>query len=201
MEHWTGLVPAGAWLDGEAGSGAAPYVPAVDADGRLMRLAADDTLVREAHRVADAWNRLRQLDDMKHEKIRIVEVPSAAPAATAPAAATAAAGAPAEGAATAAPATDAGAVTPAAEPERNPDEPYIETWRCTTCNECTGINARMFAYNENRQAFIKDITAGNFRDLVNAAESCQVAIIHPGKPRDPKEAGLDELLERAQPFL
>lgn len=63
------------------------------------------------------------------------------------------------------------------------------------------MNARMFAYNENRQAYIKDITAGTYRDLINAAESCQVAIIHPGKPRDPQEAGLDELLERAQPFL
>ena len=42
--------------------------------------------------------------------------------------------------------------------------------------------------------------SGTYRDLVNAAESCQVAIIHPGKPRDPGEPGLDELLERAQPF-
>ena len=36
--------------------------------------------------------------------------------------------------------------------------------------------------------------------LVEAAESCQVAIIHPGKPRDPNEAGLTELLARAEPF-
>jgi len=27
-----------------------------------------------------------------------------------------------------------------------------------------------------------------------------VAIIHPGRPRDPDEPGLDELLERALPF-
>ena len=208
IAHWTGLVPADAWLDEQKADGAAPFVPAVDANARLMRLAVDDTLVREAHRVAEAWNRLRQLDDMKHEKIRFVEVPPAsapsAPSMTAgaeasPGAAPAAAAAAAPVAA--APAVEGVAATPAAEPERTPDEPYIETWRCTTCNECTGVNARMFAYNENRQAYIKDITAGTYRDLVNAAESCQVAIIHPGKPRDPREAGLDELMERAQSFL
>ena len=54
----------------------------------------------------------------------------------------------------------------------------------------------MFAYNENKQAYIKDITAGTYRELVEAAESCQVAIIHPGAPRDPNEPGLDELLAR-----
>jgi len=37
--------------------------------------------------------------------------------------------------------------------------------------------------------------------LVEAAESCQVAVIHPGKPRDPNEPGVEELLERAKPFL
>ena len=35
---------------------------------------------------------------------------------------------------------------------------------------------------------------------VQAAEACQVAIIHPGKPRDPNEPGLEELLARAEPF-
>jgi hypothetical protein len=37
--------------------------------------------------------------------------------------------------------------------------------------------------------------------MVEAAESCQVAIIHPGKPWNDKEPGLAELVERAQPFL
>jgi hypothetical protein len=43
--------------------------------------------------------------------------------------------------------------------------------------------------------------AGTYRQLVEAAESCQVSIIHPGKPRNPNEPGLDELLKRAEPFL
>ena len=59
----------------------------------------------------------------------------------------------------------------------------------------------MFAYNENKQAYIKDLKAGTYRQMIEAAESCQLGIIHPGKPVNPKEAGLDELLERAKPFL
>ena len=58
----------------------------------------------------------------------------------------------------------------------------------------------MFAYDGNKQAHIKDPSAGTYRQLVEAAESCQVAIIHPGKPRDPNEPGLDELLKRAEAF-
>jgi ferredoxin len=87
---------------------------------------------------------------------------------------------------------------PAAAPPS--DEAWIETARCPSCNECQTINDKMFGYNENKQAFIKDITAGTYRQLVEAAEVCQVAIIHPGKPRNPNEPGLDELIKRAEPF-
>ena len=87
------------------------------------------------------------------------------------------------------------------EPEHSPDEAWIETIRCSSCNECTQINDKMFAYNDNQQAYIKDLKAGTFRQLVEAAESCQLSIIHPGKPWDPKEPGLEELVQRAQPFI
>ncbi|MHA1544766.1 MAG: hypothetical protein ACTSU8_06480, partial [Alphaproteobacteria bacterium] len=81
-----------------------------------------------------------------------------------------------------------------------PGEPYIETPRCTTCNECTEINNKMFVYNENMQAYIADPDAGSYRQMIEAAESCQVCIIHPGKPRDPNESNLDELIARAESF-
>ena len=107
-------------------------------------------------------------------------------------------------AAAAAPAVPAPAATPAAAPEleekRSPDEAYIETARCTTCNECTQINDKMFAYNENKQAYIANPDAGTYAQLVEAAETCQVAIIHPGKPRNPAEPGLADLLKRAEAF-
>ena len=89
----------------------------------------------------------------------------------------------------------------AAEPEPASDDPYIETPRCTSCNECTNLNNRLFGYDANKQAYIADVNAGTYRELVEAAESCQVSIIHPGKPRNPNEPGLDELLKRAAPFM
>jgi hypothetical protein len=58
----------------------------------------------------------------------------------------------------------------------------------------------MFAYDEDKRAFIADPDAGTYREVVAAAETCQVAIIHPGKPRNPDEPGLEELMERAEPF-
>jgi hypothetical protein len=112
----------------------------------------------------------------------------------------AAAEAPAEAAPAAAP-QDAAPAAEAAAAAPPSDEAWIETVRCSSCNECRNINDRLFGYNDNKQAFIKDIDAGTYRELVEAAEACQVAIIHPGKPRNPNEPGLEGLLERAKPFL
>ncbi len=58
----------------------------------------------------------------------------------------------------------------------------------------------MFTYNENKQASIADLSAGTFKELVEAAEVCQVAIIHPGKPKNPDEPGLEDLIKRAEDF-
>ena len=106
-------------------------------------------------------------------------------------------------AAQAAPATAAGPAPVAelaAAPEKGADEAYIETPRCTTCEECVQVNNKMFLYDANKQAYIADINAGTYRQLVEAAEACQVSIIHPGKPRNPDEPGLQELIERAEAF-
>jgi len=88
--------------------------------------------------------------------------------------------------------------SPAAE--SHGDEPYIESARCTSCNECIQVNGKLFAYDENKQAYIVDPDAGTFRQLVEAAEGCQVSVIHPGKPRNLKEPGLEDLIKRAEPF-
>ena len=79
-------------------------------------------------------------------------------------------------------------------------EPYIDSDRCTTCNECTNLNRKMFAYNANKQAYIKDPKAGTFAQLVQAAEKCPVVAIHPGTPLNPKEKDLEKWLKRAQAF-
>ena len=79
-------------------------------------------------------------------------------------------------------------------------DPYIETERCTSCNECTNVNKKMFAYNADKQAYIKDARSGTFAQLVQAAEKCPVGAIHPGTPLNPKEKDLEKWLERARAF-
>ena len=91
---------------------------------------------------------------------------------------------------------------PAAE-EEDEDfvrEPWIESIRCTSCDDCINLNNKMFAYNEDGQAYIKDPRAGTFRELVMAAEKCAPSVIHPGDPLDPNEKDLDKLVERAEKF-
>ena len=79
-------------------------------------------------------------------------------------------------------------------------EPYIDAPLCTTCNECTNINPRLFQYNANKQAFIADAAAGTFAELVKAAELCPARCIHPGKPRSDDSTATPELIERASKF-
>jgi len=202
------MVPAHEWLDDppqDAASGV-PYVLAVDDGDLLCRLVVDDRLMRSAIRCREDWHRLQEFggihdsraqrlvarerqawEEQRQREMQATPAPAAVPqsASARPALA---------------PAASAPAVVDAAEPVRNPDEPYIETIRCSTCNECTLLNPRMFAYNENKQAYIADVKAGTYAQLVQAAESCQVSVIHPGKPWDMTEPGLDELIERAKPF-
>ena len=92
------------------------------------------------------------------------------------------------------------AVEEEAEEELSFDEPWLDTAMCTTCDDCMGINKMMFAYNDDKQAIIRDPKAGPYADLVAAAEICPAKCIHPGKPLDPNEPGLDDLIARAAPF-
>ncbi|NNF40760.1 MAG: ferredoxin, partial [Woeseiaceae bacterium] len=87
-----------------------------------------------------------------------------------------------------------------AEEELSFDEPWLDTAMCTTCDDCMGINKMMFVYNDNKQAILRDPSAGPYADLVAAAEICPAKCIHPGKPMDPNEPGLEDLIARAAPF-
>jgi hypothetical protein len=183
-----------------------PCLLMVDGDNRLQKVIVNDTLVREARRCIEAWRSLQELGGIhnshaatlvEQERKIWAEQAQALAAAAAPQL-KAAVAAPAE--VPAAPAAAAPSVAEAA-PERSPDEAYIETSRCTSCNECTQINDKMFGYDANKQASIINPDAGTYRQLVEAAENCQISIIHPGKPRNPNEPGLEELMKRAEPFL
>jgi ferredoxin len=203
------MMPADEWLarDPKSVSDAIPYVLAVDTDDKLQRVIVDARLMQSVERCRTFWHRLQEQGGIHNshadillarEKVKWEEAKAkelgdlkAAP----PVAATASAEVP-----PAAPeAAAAGTAEPAA-PDRNPDVAWIETSRCPSCNECQTINDKMFVYNANKQAYITDVKLGTYRQLVEAAETCQVAIIHPGKPWNPDEPGLEELMTRAEPF-
>ena len=67
--------------------------------------------------------------------------------------------------------------------------PWIDTVNCTACDECIQINAKIFEYDADKKAVIKDAEAGPYKDLVKAAERCTARVIHPGLPRDRSQKG------------
>lgn len=183
-----------------------PSVLMVDSQHRLQKVIVDHALLEQASRCRDLWHSLQELGGIHNshaEQLLAREQKTweqrarseAEAAAAAPAAAAATAAQPA-----AAPPQPAPAQAAPEASQRDPDAAYIETERCSSCNECTQLNNRLFAYNDDQQAYIADIDAGSYAQLVEAAENCQVAVIHPGKPRNPHEPGLEELLKRAAAF-
>jgi hypothetical protein len=212
--NWNGsMIPVDQCLSRER-RGVPDTVPSllmVNEDNVLQKVIVDERLIREARRCREMWHSLQELGGVhnSHAENLLAREKKAweerarreaeARAESHADAATVAAIAVSTGAEQSAVVSPASVAAPA-EPERSPDEAYIETARCSTCNECTTINGKMFSYNANKQAYIADVTAGTYAQLVEAAESCQVSIIHPGRPRNPSEPGLERLLERAAAF-
>jgi hypothetical protein len=213
-DEWhDGMVPLGRFLErqDEDSRARSPYVLLADENNVARRALVDDALIDAARRCRQMWRSFQELGgiDNSHakrllererklwdqEKEREFEELGGR------------LGQPAEASTAVADAVPSQAASEVADevPEQpelpSSEEPYIETPRCTTCNECTELNNKMFAYDENMQAYIADPDAGPYRDLVEAAESCQVCILHPGKPRNPNEPNLDELTRRAEPFI
>ncbi|HET7670237.1 MAG TPA: hypothetical protein VFK84_07505, partial [Burkholderiales bacterium] len=121
-----------------------PSLRMVDSDNRLKRVIVSEPLVRESDKCLAAWRALQA------RVTPVAPAPQPQPVAEVPK--------PVEAppaAEKAAPATDA---------------PYIETPRCTTCEECVKINNRLFVYNADKQASIADPKLGTYKELVEAAE-------------------------------
>jgi len=179
-----------------------PCVRMIDERDRLHTVLVDEQMMRRARRSREMWHSLQELGGVHNSHAnRLLERERAAWEASHAAASALPAPVPAAMEAQAATRSLLAEAVPepeAAAPSR--DDAYIETLRCSTCNECTQLNPKMFAYDANKQAYIADLKAGTYAQLVEAAESCQVSVIHPGKPQNPNEPGLAELLVRAEPF-
>ena len=89
-----------------------------------------------------------------------------------------------------------------AEEELSFDEPWLDTAMCTTCDDCMGINKMMFTF-----------TTTTSRRLSSDPEGRQLSPISWRRPKsvppsaftranrsNPNEAGLEELMARAEPF-
>lgn len=207
------MVPLAEFLemDADAREGKFPYIWAVDKNKQLMRLLVAKPIVDSCEERQDFWIMLKALAGVDHkpepvedltQKIRtevvqniaaglmqlaggngkglaaLVEMPAAAPVAEAVAAGEAAP-----------PATDGEYMAP-----------WLETENCTACDECVNLNPKMFAYNENKKAYIKDANAGPYSDLVKAAEKCTAMVIHPGLPADRAEKDIDKWIARGKKF-
>jgi ferredoxin len=184
-----------------------PYIMMVDDQNAMRRVIVDEKMMIAAEHCLRQWHSLQELGGLhnSHAKALVERERTAWSAAQAALDAARSVAAPAVAAATAA--APAAASAPAAsqapaaeEPERADGEAYIDTGRCSSCDECTTINPKMFAYDNNRQAYIVDVKLGTFRQLVEAAEGCALSIIHPGVPVNKDEPGLEDLIERAAPF-
>jgi pyruvate-ferredoxin/flavodoxin oxidoreductase len=94
------------------------------------------------------------------------------------------------------------ATAPAATSQEAADymAPWIDTDDCTACDECTQLNSKIFVYNDEKKAVIKDPDGGPYRDLVKAAEKCTARVIHPGLPRDRSDKDADKWIERAKTY-
>jgi len=139
---------------------------------------------------------------MRNLALRLTGMSVVAPAIAAPAP-TVQSPAPPQAVATApAPAPPKPAASPKLEPAAAPvsELPWIEEKLCTTCDECTNINKKIFAYNGNKKAYILNPKGGPYRDIVRAAEKCSSGAIHPGLPQDPNEKDLEKLIKRAERF-
>jgi pyruvate-ferredoxin/flavodoxin oxidoreductase len=225
-----GMLPLVEFLACDAADreGRTPYIWTVDKRQRLSRLLVDSTMVAACEDRRDFWLTLLEISRALEEAtppapdteaVRREVIANIADglmqlaggtteglgalAAELAAGGGEAAATPAEAPAAAA-TEEPEAATATAEPVAQPGEgymaPWIDTEECTACDECTNLNDRIFAYNPQKKAYIKDPDGGPYRDLVRAAEKCTARIIHPGLPRDRGDADILKWIKRGEKY-
>lgn len=184
-----------------------PYIWAVDKKQQLSRVLVAKRIVESCEERRDFWIMLRDLAGVRPEapqeedlegKIRTEVIGKIAKGLMKMAAGDG------EGdfdlaVDTAAPATE---TATAEAPAQTGDymAPWLETEECTACDECIKINPKMFEYNADKKAYIKDPKAGTYQDLVKAAEKCTARVIHPGLPADRSEKDIEKWIQRGEKF-
>jgi pyruvate-ferredoxin/flavodoxin oxidoreductase len=78
--------------------------------------------------------------------------------------------------------------------------PWLETEECTSCDECTDLNDKIFAYNKDKKAYFLNPAGGPYQDIVKAAEKCTARVIHPGLPADRAAKDIDKWIKRGEKY-
>ncbi len=200
-------------LDEDDREGVFPYVWMVDKKGQLMRLLVAQPIVASCEDRREFWTMLRSLagedrpstdslvEDVRQDVVSKImsgllqiatgsdEGLAALASASSPMATS---GAP-----------SAAGTAPSAAPAAASGDylaPWIDTANCTACDECTQLNSKIFEYNADKKAVIKNAEAGPYKDLVKAAEQCTARVIHPGLPRNRSEKDIDKWIKRGEKY-
>ena len=189
-----------------------PYIWSVDRKHQLTRLLVDRTMVESSADRRDFWTLLRALAGVGQQEVSRETIETEVRqevAATIAAELLRLAGGTAKGpGALASPTTPdtAGGEVGGAPPSVGAAEsegrlaPWIDTDQCTACGDCIEINPKIFAYNQQEKAYLKDPAGGPYKDIVRAAERCTARIIHPGVPSDRDAKDIDKWIARGQKF-
>ena len=216
------MVPVSEYLelDEDDREGKVPYVWALDAKQALSRLLVADSMIASAAERLQFWKMLKDLgvseeapvaDESSIEsRVRQEVVQKIASGLMGLVGSGDAAGLAAvldsqevatpQGGASA-PVTAGADAAPAAEAASGDYmAPWIDTDDCTACDECIMINSQIFAYNDDKKAYIVNPDGGPYRDLVKSAEKCTAQVIHPGLPRDRSTKDVDKWIKRGEKF-
>ncbi len=181
-----------------------PFIWAVDRKQHLSRVLVAKPIVESCEERRDFWIMLKALAGVETEKVEEVDIESKIRAEVV--------GKIAQGLMKLAGGDGNGIVemamgeeTQQAAPEASQSNgeymaPWLETEECTSCDECTKINSKIFAYNSDKKAYILDPEGGPYQDLVKSAEKCTARVIHPGLPADRNEKDIDKWIKRAEKY-
>jgi len=203
-------------LDPAEREGKFPFVWTVNAKRELTRLIVDETMVAATEERREFFRMLRSLAGVDQpegpsreqieDEVRRDFAQRIAGSLLALASGT---GAPEAGllpllTTAVAPSEPSTATETAATPKPGQSEGYLAPWldseNCTACDECTRLNPRIFAYGDDKKAYIQNPEGGPYRDLVKAAERCAARVIHPGLPRKRGDADTERWIARGEKF-
>jgi pyruvate-ferredoxin/flavodoxin oxidoreductase len=181
--------------------GSVPYVWMVDKENQLTRLLVSEPIVESCEDRRDFWTMLRSLaGEDQPSADSIAEQARQDVVGKIVSSLMQMAGDSGEGLA----AIVGGDVAPAASTPSSAEGDYLAPWidtpNCTACDECTQLNSKIFEYNADKKAVIKNPEGGPYKDLVKAAERCTARVIHPGLPRNRSEKGIEKWIKRAEKY-